>query len=234
MYTFANYRDAFTYSFQNLGNGFIGFVPNFLIAVILFVLGWVIGSVVGRAVEQVINALKVDKALDSAGAGKFTHRTGMRINVAGFIAGIVKWFIIAGFLMACLSVLNLNIVNDFILKSVVGYLPKVIVAALILVIATVLADFVGKAVTASAKASSVRSANFLGTLTHYAIWISAFIIVLGQLGIAAVYMQYLFIGIVAMLSIAGGLAFGLGGKEFAARALESLRSNVKPSNGDHQ
>lgn len=234
MHIFTNYRDAFTYSFQSLGNGFVSFVPNFLLAVILFVLGWVIGSVVGRAVEQVINALKVDKALDSAGASKFTHRTGMRISVAGFIGGIVKWFIIAGFLMASLSVLNLTIVNDFILKSVVGYLPNVIKATLILVIATVIADFVGKAVTASAKASSVRSANFLGTLTRYAIWIFAFIIVLGQLGIAAVYMQYLFIGIVAMLSIAGGLAFGLGGKDAAARALENLRSNVKPMGGDHQ
>lgn len=230
MYIFQNWTDAFKYSLQSLWGSVVSFVPNFLLAVILFVIGWVIGSVVGRAVEQVIGALKIDRALESAGANSMVQKTGMRLNVGAFIGGIVKWFIIAVFLMASLDRLGLTTVNEFIRTSVVGYLPNVIVAALVLIIATLIADFMGKVVTASAKAGNVRSANFLGTLTRYAIWIFAFIMALGELGIASVYMQYLFIGLVSMFAIAGGLAFGLGGKEAAARSIEHFRDRVKPMN----
>ena len=228
MYIFQNWGDAFTYSLQSLWASFAVFVPRFLFAVIIFILGWFIGWVVGRAVEQVISALKVDKALESAGANKVMQRSGIHLNTGAFIGGVVKWFIIVVFLVASLDILQLTAVTSFLTNDVLGYLPNVIVAALILIIATVVADFMGKVVMASAKAGSIRSANFLGTLTRYAIWIFAFIIALGELGIAAAYMQILFTGLVAMLAIAGGLAFGLGGKEAAARSIEHLRDHVKP------
>ena len=230
MYIFQNWGDAFTYSLQSLWASFIVFVPRFLFAVIIFIIGWMIGSIIGRAVEQVIAALKVDRALESAGANKVMGRTGIHLNIGAFIGGVVKWFIIVVFLVASLDILQLTAVTDFLKTDVLGYLPNVIVAALVLVIATIIADFMGKVVMASAKAGGVRSANFLGTLTRYAIWIFAFIIALGELGIAAAYMQILFTGLVAMLAIAGGLAFGLGGKEAAVRSIEHLRDHVKPMN----
>jgi small-conductance mechanosensitive channel len=228
MYIFQNWGDAFTYSLQGLWASFIDFVPRFLFAVIIFVIGWVIGSIIGRAVDQVISALKIDKALEGAGAGRVMERTGMRLNIGAFIGGIVKWFVIVVFLVASLDILQLTAVTEFLKTSVLGYLPNVIVAALVLVIATVIADFMGKVVMASAKAGNIRSANFLGTLTRYAIWIFAFIIALGQLGIAAAYMYTLFTALVAMLALAGGLAFGLGGKESAARMIDHLHDRVKP------
>lgn len=228
MYIFNTWGDAFTFSLQNLWNGFMSFIPAFLFAVIIFIVGWVVGSVIGKAVAQVISALKVDKALESAGVDDVMKRAGMELNVGGFIGAIVKWFVIVVFLIASLDLLNLTAVTDFLKNDVLGYLPHVIVAALVLVIATVVADAMGKFVTASAKAAGVRSANFLGTLTRYAIWIFAFIIALDQLGIAQAYMQIIFSGLVAMLAIAGGLAFGLGGKEAAARSIEHMRDRVKP------
>ena len=228
MYIFQNWGDAFTYSLQSIWASFIDFVPRFLFAVIIFVIGWVIGSIIGRAVEQVISALKVDKALEGAGVNNVMEKTGMHLNVGAFIGGIVKWFIIVVFLVASLDVMGLNAVTDFLKTDVLGYLPNVIVAALVLVIATMIADFMGKVVLASAKAGGVRSANFLGTLTRYAIFLFAFIIALDQLGIAQPYMQIIFSGLVAMLAIAGGLAFGLGGKEAAAHAIEKLKEHVKP------
>ena len=156
------------------------------------------------------------------------NRAGMKLNLGAFIGGLVKWFVIVVFLVASLDILQLTAVTDFLKTDVLGYLPNVIVAALVLVIATIISDFMGKVVMASAKAGGVRSANFLGTLTRYAIWLFAFIIALGQLGIAAPYMQILFTGLVAMLAIAGGLAFGLGGKEAAAQTLAKLHEHTKP------
>jgi len=85
---------------------------------------------------------------------------------------------------------------------------------------------VKKIVTASAKAANVRSANLLGTITRYAIWIFAFIIALSELGIATAFMQILFTGLIAALAIAGGLAFGLGGKEAASRSIEKISNDI--------
>jgi hypothetical protein len=230
MYIFKNWGDLFAYYFKSTGAGIWSAIPSFLLAVLTFIVGWIFATLIGRAIEQVIGALKVDKALESAGANSIMQRAGIRLNVGAFIGGVVKWFIIAVFLLASLDFLHLTSVSDFIRTEIVSYLPRVIEVALLLVIATILSDFMGKLVTASAKASSVRSANFLGTLTRYAIFISAFIIALGELGIAAAYMQIFFTGLVAMLAIAGGLAFGLGGKEAASHTIAHLSDRVKPTN----
>mgnify|MGYP007071631715 CR=1 FL=1 len=219
---------SFAASLYDTWNAFAAFVPNFIIQVILFIAGWVIASVIGKAISQVISALKIDKALESAGMDTVMNRAGITLNVGGFIGAVVKWFIIVVFLVTCLNNLGLSDVSGFLKTNILDYLPQVLKAALVLIIATVLADFLGKVVNASSRASGVRSANFLGTLVRYSIWIFAFIIVLGTLGIAAYYMQIIFVGLVAMLAIAGGLAFGLGGKEAAARAIQHLSDRVKP------
>lgn len=230
MYIFQSWVDAYSYSLQTVWASFFDFVPHFIAAVIIFIIGWVVAYYLGKAVEQVISSLKLDKPLGAAGMDTVMERAGMKLNLGAFIGGIVKWFIIVVFLMASLDKLSLTSVNDFLRNDVLGYLPHVIVAALVLVVATVIAEFMGKVVMASAKAGDIRSANFLGTLTRYSIWIFAFIIALSELGIASAYMQIIFSGLVAMLAIAGGLAFGLGGKEAAARTLEHLHDRVRPMN----
>ncbi len=228
MYIFQTWGSAFTASLQNLWYGFISFVPALFVAVIIFIVGWVVASIIGRAVAQVISALKIDKALASAGVDDVLSKAGLTLNTGNFIGWIVKWFIIIAFLVASLDLLGLTVITDFLSNKVLGYLPHVMVAALILIIATLISDTAGKVVVASAKASGVRLAGLLGTITRYAIWIFAFLIALSQLGIAQELMFTLFSGIVAMLAIAGGLAFGLGGKDAAARTIEKLREHTKP------
>ena len=217
---------AFGDSLLNLWYGFMNFIPSFLGAVILFIIGWVVASVIGKAIAQVVSALKVDKVFESAGANTLLSRAGISLNVGGFIGGIVKWFIVVVFLMASLEIIGLTYVNDFLRESVLVYLPKVIVASLVLLIATVISDTVKKVVTASAKAANVSSANMLGSITRYAIWAFAFIVALSELGIAATFMQILFMGLIAMLAIAGGLAFGLGGKDAAGRAIDRISNDM--------
>ncbi len=217
---------AFNESLMNLWSGFISFVPSLLGAIILFIIGWVVGSVIGKAVAQVLNALKLDKLFESAGAGDLMNRAGMKLNVGGFIGGLVKWFVIVVFLMASLEIMGLTQVNDFLREAVLFYLPKVIIASLVLIIATVLAGTMQRLVEASAKAANVRSANMLGSITRYAIWIFAFIIALSELGIATAFMQILFTGLVGALAIACGLAFGLGGKDAAGRAVDRFSKDM--------
>ncbi len=221
-----NYGGAFSESLLNLWYGFIGFVPYLLGAIILFIIGWVVGSIIGKAVAQVITALKIDKLFESAGADDMLSRAGMKLNVGKFLGAIVKWFIIVVFLMASLEILGLTQVNDFLREAVLYYLPKVVIAALVLIIATVIADAMKRIVAGSAKAANVRSANMLGTIARYAIWIFAFIIALSELGIATAFMQILFTGFVAALAIALGLAFGLGGRDAASRAIDHVQKDM--------
>lgn len=219
--------EVFSQSLIGLWYGFISFIPGLLGAIIIFIIGWLVATVLGKAISQLMSAIKVDKIFESAGANDFMTRAGLKLNVSGFIGGLVKWFIIIVFLMASLQIIGLTQVNDFLREAVLYYLPKVVIAALVLVIATVLADAVKKYVKATAQSAKIRSANMLGSISLYAIWIFAFIIALSELGIATAFMQILFTGLIAALAIALGLAFGLGGRDAASRAIEKVSREIK-------
>ena len=218
---------VFSSSLQSVWLGFANFVPNLIIAIVVFIIGWVLGSVISRAIAQVVSALKIDKLFQGAGAEEVLNRAGIQLNVGGFIGWIIKWFIIVVFLMTSLEVLGLQQVNSFLREVVLAYLPQVVIAALILILATVVADFIRKVVSGAAKAANVKGANMVASISYYAIWIFALIIALSTLGIAPQFMQILFTGIVAMLAIAGGLAFGLGGRDAAQRSIENLSEGMK-------
>ncbi len=220
------WSEVLTASFQNLWVGVVGFVPNLVVSIIIFVVGWVVGVVLGKWVSQVIRALKVDRALNSLGIDELVSKAGFRLDSGAFIGALVRWFVIIVFLVAALDVLELSQVNVFLQQVVLGYLPNVIVAAFILLIAGVIAEPLKKVVAGSARAAEVPSAALMGGVVYWAIWVFAFLAALSQLGIAGTFFQTLFTGIIAMIALAGGLAFGLGGKEVAARYLEKLRSDI--------
>lgn len=221
-----NWGEVFSQSLIGLWYGFINFVPGLLGALVLFIIGWMVGSIIGKAVSQLFTALKIDKLFESAGATEFMNRAGLKLSVSGFLGALTKWFIIVVFLMASLQIIGLTQVNDFLREAVLYYLPKVIIASLVLVIATVLADAMQKLVKASAKAANISSANMLGTITNYSIWIFALIIALSELGIATAFMQILFTGFIAALALALGLSFGLGGKDAASRAVDKIAGEM--------
>lgn len=217
-------------SFQNLWLGIVSFVPNLVIALIILVLGWLLGALFGRAIWQVFRSLKVDEALRRAGFESFLKRGGIRLDSGAFIGGLVKWFIIVVFLVAAFDVLGLSQVNLFLQQVVIAYLPRVLVAALVLLIGGVLGDVVERVVVTAARTAEVRSAHFAGTIAKWAIWIFAILVALSQLGIAAAFSQTLFTGIVIALSLALGLSFGLGGQEAAARFIERVRGEISEHN----
>ncbi len=218
--------NVLTASFQNLWWGVVAFLPNLLVAIIIFIFGWLVGSVLGRWVAQIIKALKVDQALDGIGTGDLVSRAGFRLDVGAFIGGLVRWFIIAVFLVAAAEVLNLTQVTEFLRGVVLGYLPNVVVAALILILAAVIGEAIQKLVTGAARAANMPSAALAGGIARWAVWVFGFIAALLQLQVAVVLLQTLFTGLVAMLALAGGLAFGLGGRDAAARYLEKLRHDI--------
>lgn len=220
------WADVLTQSFQGLFYGVVAFLPNLLIALIILLVGWLIGAGLGRLVAQVVRSLQVDQALRSAGVERVLERSGFRLDAGAFLGFLVKWFFIIVFLVAALDVLRLTAVTDFLRTVVLGYLPQVIVAVLILLVAAVLADAVQKVVAGAARTANVRSANLLGTIARWAIWIFAILVALNQLQIASDFIQPLFTGFVVALALAFGLSFGLGGQQAAARFIDRMSNEI--------
>ncbi len=213
-------------AFTGIGTQGVHFLLTLVLAIIIFIAGWVVGSVLSEVVAKIIKVIKIDTILEGAGAKALIAKAGFNLNTGAFLGGLVKWFIIVVFLVTSLDILGLQAVTAFLANVVLGYIPQVIVATLILIVAAVLADFSQKVLTGSARALDSKSAGFVGGVARWAIWVVAILAALNQLGIASGMMQTLFTGLVAMLSIAGGLAFGLGGKDAAARYIEKLRSEI--------
>lgn len=228
----STWGQVLTLSFQNLWLGVVSFVPNLVVAIVIVILGWLIGALIGRAIWQVFRSVRVDEALRRAGFENFLRRGGLDLDTGAFIGGLVKWFIIVVFLVAAFDVLGLAQVNLFLQQVVIAYLPRVIVAALVLLVAGVIGDVTERIVVTAARTADIKSAHFAGAVSKWAVWVFAILVALSQLGIAAAFSQTLFTGIVIAVSLALGLSFGLGGQEAAARFIERLRGDMGGRHGN--
>ena len=223
--------EAITLSLLNLWDRFINFLPSLVGAILVCVAGWIVAVALGKVVEHIVKMIKVDDVMEKAGTKARLHKVGVEVNVAKFLGGLVKWFLILVFLMAATDILKLTQVTIF-LNSIILYLPNVVVAAVILAVAFLVGNFVYAVVKGSTKVAGIVSATLLGTIAKWAIVIFGFLAVFIQLGIASSLINTLFIGLVAMLALAGGLAFGLGGKDEAASILRKLRQEISEKHGE--
>ena len=217
--------DVISYSLQSLWQGFILFLPTFLGALIILFVGLVIAAGLGKIIEKLIDALKLDRLLEQLGLGKLLERADVRLHSGRFVGALIQWFFIIVTLLAVSDILNLLAFSDF-LKQVLLYVPNIVIAVLIMLAGVVMAVFSSKLVRASVLASRLHAAHFLGALTKWSILIFAFLAALSQRGVAGALVNTLIMGFVAMLAIAGGLAFGLGGKDVAAAWLEKMREEI--------
>ena len=223
--TVSTWSTVLSESFRDVWLGVINFVPNLVVALVIIMLGWAIGALLGRVVSQIIKSLRVDNALQKAGIESMLTRGGLNLNSGRFIGGLVEWFVIIVFLIGAFEVLGLSQVNMF-LRDILVYLPQVIVAVLVLLVGGVVGDVMKKVVIASAKTAAIGSANFLGSITKWVIWVFAILVALSQLGIASAFIQTVFTGLVVALSLALGLAFGLGGQDAAGRLVDRLGKEI--------
>lgn len=224
---FQNGVMAWQQAWDTMLAGAISFIPNFVLAVIVLVIGWVLGWFVGNLVMQAIRAIKVDHALKAAGVDDVVSRAGYKLDSGAFLGALVKWFIILVFLMAALQMLGLSQVTFFLQAVVISYLPNVIIAVLILLVTAVIAEVAQGVVAGSARAAGITAAGFAGAAARWAIWIFGILAALSQLQIAQGILQTLFTGVVVALSLAFGLAFGLGGQDAASQFLSKVRSEIK-------
>ena len=214
-------------SFYDLWYTVAMYLPRILAAVVVFIIGWVAATILYRLIVEVVRVLKIDDALKAAGVHDAAREAGLTLDTGRVLATLVMWFMVLVFLVASLEILGLTTVTIFLERVVLLYIPQVIVAALILILGAIVADVVRGLVVSSAKAMSARAAHLAGAVTKWSVWIFAILAALDQLGVASVFIQTLFTGVVVALSLAFGLAFGLGGKEAAYRTKENVKEEIR-------
>ncbi len=219
---FTTWAEALSASFQLIWFRFASFVPQLVAAIVILLLGFILASVVSVLVRKVVQFTNIDQSLQRLEVTHTLERRGLRLRLADTLAWMVKWFILILVLITVSDSLGLSQVTLF-LQDVVRYIPQVITAVIMLTIGFVAAGFVQRLVVDGVTASRfpTSSANFLGAIAKWSITVFAFMAALIQLGVAANLLQIFFTGFIAMVALAGGLAFGLGGREQAADLLAS-------------
>ena len=211
---------------QSLWYGFLNFIPLLVGAIIIFIIGWFVSVGVGKLITEILKKIKFNQVFDRGGWKNALEKAEIKVDPSGFIGAIVKWILVIVFLLAAVEILGLVQFADF-LKSVLAYLPNVIVAALIFVVTVIVVDIVEKIVRAAVESVKVGYGAMVSAIVKWSIWIFAILAILHQLGIARPFMETLFTGLIAMLVISLGIAFGLGGKDVAAEILHDLRKKLK-------
>lgn len=217
--------EAITLSLLNMWDRFMDFLPAFIGALLVFILGLVVAIALGKVAERIVRVARIDQALDKIHFGDQFRKAGIQVKMSVFFGELVKWFFVLVFLMAATNILGLSQVTDF-LNDIILYIPNIVVATIILTIAFLVGNFVYAIVRGSTRVAGVVSASALAVISKWAIIISGLVAALDQLDIAVVPINTIFVGIIAALSLAFGLAFGLGGRDEAALILRKLREEI--------
>src|SRR5574344_1683361 len=200
-------------------------IINLIFILIMNVIAW--GDVLSRSLKNIW--LGISSFIPTLLAAIVVLIVGWLIGEILFklVESLIKFAKLDGALRAAgFEIFGLQQVTTFLSGVVLGYLPQVIVAVLIILVAAIVAEAMQKVVVGAAKAANMKSVNFAGSLTKWAIWIFAILAAISQLGIAVAFIQTLFTGIVIALALALGLSFGLGGQEAAARYIEKIRGDI--------
>jgi len=210
---------------QNLWQGFLVFLPKLIGAIIVFVIGWFVALGVGKLIAEILNRLRFNKIFERTGWQEALERAELKVNPSEFIGAICKWILVIVFLLASVDILGFSQFAEF-LRRVISWLPNLVVATAIFVVAIIVADILEKIVKATVRKIQIKYVNLLGGIVKWAVYVFAGLAILLQLGITPTIINALVMGFVGMTALALGLAFGLGGKESASKLIEGLKEKI--------
>jgi flagellar biosynthesis protein FliQ len=195
------------------------FLPRILLAVVILVVGWMIAKAVRFAIARGLRAVNFNVLTERAGMDGFLRDGGVGADTTEILALLFYWLVILAALVIGFNLLGLTYITD-LLGRVVLFVPRVMVALLILAFGAYFARFVGNAVTAYCRNVHIQDADILGRIAQYAILAFVVLIALDQVNVGGDIVRQTFLIVLAGVVLALALAFGLGGKEWAAEMLE--------------
>jgi len=208
----------------------ISFVANLVVAIVVFIIGYLISVGIGRLITEILKSVKFNKLFEKEGWRKALQRANVDVNPSEFIGAIFKWVFVIVFLLLAVDILNLTSFAGF-LTRVLLYVPNVIVAVLVFVVAVIISDIVEKIVRATVERLKVGYGFLAASIVRWAIWIFAFFLILDQLLPSSLLVKTLYssivYGIVGALALGIGLAIGLGGKETASKVITDIYKKIE-------
>ncbi|HDQ22360.1 MAG TPA: hypothetical protein ENN28_00100 [Candidatus Uhrbacteria bacterium] len=203
----------------------VAYLPNLIAALIILIVGVLIAKAIAKLIQKIVEAIKVDEYIRKINIVQKIEEGGTRVVFSQILAWLVKWFLYIALLIAISEILNLGQFTVF-LKDVALYLPNVIIAVLILIVGLVLGYFIDDLIVRILKGAKAKLAPLAGVVAKYSIIIFAVLAALIQLKVAVTLIQTLFTAVVVMIALAGGLAFGLGGRDAAKEFIEKVKRDI--------
>ena len=208
--------------------GFLTFLPQLIIAILVFIIGWFIAILIGRIVAEILKKLRFNQIFEAGVWKEALEKAEFKVDASGFVGAIIKWVLVIVALWIALGLLGESFApfTQF-LEDVLNYLPNVVIAAFIFVVAVIVADLLGKVLRVAVESTRVGYGHIVEVIVKWAIMIFAIWAILIQLEIASELLMTIFQGLIALIVIAGGIAFGLGGKSAAEEILGNLHRKLK-------
>ena len=195
------------------------FLPRLALAGVVLIVGWLIAKTVRFAIARGLRAVNFNVLTERAGIDGFLRDGGLQVDAVEILAVLCYWIVILAALVIGFNLMGLAYITD-LLGRVLLFVPRVLVALLVLAFGAYFAKFVANAVTAYCRNVHMQDADLLGRLAQYAILAFVVLIALDQVGIAGDLVRQTFLIVLAGIVFALALAFGLGGREWAAEFLE--------------
>src|SRR5437868_1228642 len=204
---------------------FMTALPSVVGAVLLLIIGWIVAGVIGGLLSKFLRTIRIDDLAERSGVAGFLRRARVRADAAGVIGGLVKWYIRLVFVLMAANAVGLTAVSG-VVNQVLGFIPNLLVAILILGVFSWLASTARNLVTGAVESARMPNANGIGVLTFVTVLAFGIVAAANQIGVAANLINILFTGVVGAVALAFGLAFGLGGREQAAQIWSDLRGQA--------
>ncbi|MGH2490552.1 MAG: mechanosensitive ion channel family protein [Candidatus Limnocylindria bacterium] len=204
---------------------FVATLPSIVGALLLLVIGWIVAGIVGGLVTRLLRKIGLDQFATKAGITAFLERARLKLDAAGLVGGIITWYVRLIFVVMAANAVGITAVSA-VLTQIIGFIPNLLVALLILGAFAWLAGVTRKLVTGAAESAEVPNSGALATIAYATVLGFGIVAAASQIGVAESLINILFTGVVAAVALALGLAFGLGGREEAAKVLHDWRGQT--------
>ena len=229
--TVMSWGDALITSLTAAMAMFFAAIPRLLGFILILIIGWFVAGLVAKLVAGILRSVNFDSLAARSGFSSFVANMGVNTDASGIIALISKWFIRLIVLVVAFDALGLPAVSD-VLRQFLLWLPNLVVGVVVLVIGGLAANAMASIVRGSTAQAGLGNPDFLASITRIAVWAFAIVVAVNQIGVATTLVNTLFMGLVGALALAAGLAFGLGGRETAAKIVNDWYVRIQSAKPD--
>jgi hypothetical protein len=222
---FQDWSNITLYSLSKFWDGFLTLILSLIVPIIVFIVGWFIAILIGKLATGILKKLKFNQIIERGSWDESLAKANIKVDASELIGTIIKWILVIIFLQISASIMGwMQLVG--VLEKVVAYLPNIIIAILLFTVTVVFVDIVEKVVRISVEKIKAGYGGITSSIVKWGIWIFAIMIILDQLNIGGILPQAIIFGVIGFLALAGGLAFGLGGKDAAAELIKDFKQKI--------